>query len=181
MATKLLVSLLIVFSVLASGSSFADSPLPPPQKKDVWSGNKQFCAEMDPRTRLTTVFAVQHGSRERKWSMPGWFRVAYLADDGEHLVIGHEGINLLPLNLDKNDILIYFVKRGEVIKTVTVSELVKNRTSLKRTASHLLWGSYLGIDEDGHFGVETVENRSLYFDVTTGEIAKAASSTSDNW
>jgi hypothetical protein len=113
--------------------------------------------------------------------VPGWFRVAYLADDGEHLVIGHEGINLLPLNLDKNDILIYFVKRGEVVKTVTVSELVKNRSRLKRTASHLLWGSYLGIDEDGHFGVETVEARSLYFDVTTGEIAKAASSTSDNW
>jgi hypothetical protein len=73
---------------------------------------------------------------------------------GEHLVIGHEGINLIPLNLDKNDILIYFVERGEVVKTLTVSELVTNRSSRKRTASHLLWGSYLGIDEDGHFGVE---------------------------
>lgn len=181
MTTKQFVLLLVGFSALASGPSLADTPLPPPQKKEVCSNNKQFCAEMDPRTRLTTVFAVKHGSREKKWAMPGWFRLAYLADDGEHLVIGHEGINLLPLDLNKEDILIYFIKRGEVVNTVTVSEVVKNKSSLKRTASHLLWGSYLGIDQDGHFGIETVEGRSLYFDVTTGRIAKTASGTSDNW
>ncbi len=181
MTTKPLVLLLVGFSVLVPGWSFADTPLPPPQKREIWSQDRQFCAEMDPRTRLTTVFAVKHGVREKMWAMPGWFRVAYLADDGEHLVIGHEGINLLPLNVDKDDILIYFVKRGEVVNTVTVSEVVTNRSHLKRTASHLLWGSYLGFDEDGHFGVETVEDRSVYYDVTTGKVAKMASSTSVTW
>ncbi|MDY0166636.1 MAG: hypothetical protein RBS80_08845 [Thermoguttaceae bacterium] len=181
MTPKKLVLLLVGFGALASGPSFADSPLPPPQKKDVWSNSKHFCAEMDPRTRLTTVYSVTNGSRERKWAMPGWFRVAYLADDGEHLVIGHEGINLLPLDLNKDDILVYFVKKGQVVHTLPVSEVIKNKSSLKRTASHLLWGSYLGIDKEGHFGIDTVEGRSLYFDVTTGELAKAASSTSENW
>ena len=69
----------------------------------------------------------------------------------------------------------------EVIHTTPVSEVVKNKSNLKRTASHLPWGSYLGIDKDGHLGVETVEGQSLYFDVKTGKLAKSASSTSGNW
>lgn len=147
----------------------ADKPLPPPAKKEVWSGNHFYCAVMDPRSNLTTVYHVRGDRREKLWTMVGWFRVAYLSGDGEHLVIGHDGMNLVPLDIREDDIMAYFVRKGEVIATLRMRDLVKKKSSLKRTASHFHWGSYLGIDEDNRFRVETVEGKKLYFDATTGK------------
>lgn len=146
----------------------ADTPLPPPQKKEVWCGSHHYCAVMDPRLRLTTVYKVDGNTRTKLWAMPGWYRVAFLADDGEHLVIGHEGINLLPTNVENSDILAYFVRKGEVVATATLADIVE-KSHLRRTASHLNWGEYLGIDEDGRFRVKTVEGKRLWFDVRSGK------------
>jgi hypothetical protein len=160
----------IVF--LVSGHLQADTPLPPPQVKEIWSPNKQFCAVMDPKPMTTTVYRVEEGGRRtRSWAMYGWFRVAHLADDGEHLVAGHDGINLLPLKVIKDEPMIRFFRRGELLNTVTLGQLLKNQSSLKRTASHYLWGSYLGLDKKGHYVVETVEDRRLTFTVNTGKLA----------
>ena len=56
----------------------ADTPLPPPAKKEIWSGNHFYCAVMDPASNLTIVYHVRDGKRTKLWSMLGWFRVAYL-------------------------------------------------------------------------------------------------------
>ncbi|MHB1038146.1 MAG: hypothetical protein ACYC35_27670 [Pirellulales bacterium] len=152
------------------GHLFADTPLPPPEVKEVWSPNKKFCAVMEPKASTTTVYRVEgDGKRTKQWAMPGWFRVAHLADDGEHLVVGNGGINLLPLNVTKNETMIEFYKKGKLVKTVTLGTLLKNQSSLKRTVSHYLWGNYLGLDDKGRYVVETVEGRKLAFDVTTGK------------
>jgi hypothetical protein len=45
-------SLCLVQETLAT----ADTPLPPPAKKEVWSGNHFYCAVMDPASNLTTVY-----------------------------------------------------------------------------------------------------------------------------
>lgn len=149
---------------------FADTPLPPPARKEVWSPNKRFCAVMDPKPTTITVYRIEpDGKRTSQWAMKGWFRVAHLANDGQHLIEGHGGINLLPLNVTKEEPMIWFYKKGELLNTVTLGELLNNQSSLKRTASHYLWGSYLGLDEQGHYVVETVEGRKLAFDVTTGK------------
>src|ERR1700728_3759815 len=77
------------------GTALADSPLPPPAKKTIWSTNKQFFAVMEPDKEITTIYRSAQGKQaEKVWSMYGWFRVASLADDGEHLVVGYWGINL---------------------------------------------------------------------------------------
>lgn len=166
----------IVFSILTllfvglQADLCADTPLPPPEVREIWSPNKKFCAVMEPKDNATTVYRVRDGGeRVKQWMMPGWFRVAHLSDDGEHLVVGNGGINLLPLNVTKNEAMIKFYTKGKLIKTVTLGELVEKQSSLKRTASHYLWGNYLGLDVKGRYVVETVEGRKLIFDVTTGK------------
>jgi predicted SnoaL-like aldol condensation-catalyzing enzyme len=87
--------------------------------------------------------------------------------------------------------MIEFFKRGELIGTVKLGDLLKDQSSLKRTVSHCLWGSYLGLDAKGHYVVETVEGRKLVFDVTTGkpvttaenhdEAEKQAVAAADSW
>lgn len=151
------------------GQLLADTPLPPLAIKEVWSPNKNFCAVMDPKPETTTVYRVEgEGKRNKQWAMQGWFRVAHLADDGEHLVVGHGGINLLPLKVTKDEPMIRFFRKGELLNTVTLGELL-NQSSLKRTVSHYLWGNYLGLDDKGRYVVETVEGRKLAFDVATGK------------
>ena len=162
--------LLFILTIMIRSELRADAPLPQPEVKEVWSPNKKFCAVMDPTPTTTTIFRVENdGKRIKSWAMPGWFRVADLADDGEHLVVGNGGINLLPLNVTKDETMIEFFKRGKRIKTVMLGELLKDQSSLKRTVSHYQWGNYLGLDENGHYIVETVEERRLAFDVTTGK------------
>lgn len=170
-AIRIAVLLLLAgcLSLADTSVAWADTPLPPPAKKEVWSGNHYYCAVMDPGTNLTTVYFTGNQPRKELWSMLGWYRVAFLSGDGEHLVVGHRGSNLLPLNVTDDCIMAYFVRKGEVIATLRLGDLIKNKSSLKRTASHYLWGSYLGIDEDGRFRVETVEGKKLYFDTTTGK------------
>jgi len=179
--TNLLLCILTVFLTSAIlADLFADTPLPPPKVRQVWSHNKQFYALMDPKVMTTTVYRVEDGAKRAKsWTMPGWFRVAHLADDGEHFVVGHDGINLLPLKVTKDEPLIRFFERGKLVNTVTLGELLKDQSSLKRTASHYLWGSYLGLDEKGHYVVKTVEGRTLVFDVTTGKPVMPAEDSSE--
>lgn len=173
--------LLFILTITIPATLLADGPLPPPAIKEVWSPNKLFCAVMDPKTMTTTIFRIEGDpgnlerevKRNKQWAMHGWFRVAHLADDGEHLIIGHDGINLLPLDVTKNEPLIRFFKKGKRINVVTLGELVEDQSSLKRTVSHLCWGSYLGLVE-GHYAVETVEGRKLIFDVTTGKPLRPA-------
>jgi hypothetical protein len=173
--------LLPIATITASVVTRADEPLSPPATKEVWSPNKKFCAVMEPQPATTTVFRVtSDGKRTKSWTMSGWFRVADLADDGEHLVVGNGGMNLLPLNVTKDEPMIDFFQRGKRITTVRLGELFRDPSSLKRTVSHYLWGNYLGLDENGRYVVETVEGQKLLFDVTTGRPAPAAVKTHED-
>jgi hypothetical protein len=100
--------------------------------------------------------------------MSGAFAVVFLADDGDHMVIGHEGGNLLPLNHRVDESILTFVDRGTIIRKVTLDELVPNPAQLRRTASHVLWGGYRGFDRRQIFWVETVDKRRIGFDPVTG-------------
>lgn len=142
--------LLLILTITVQAELRADTPLPPPATKEVWSPNKKFCAVMEPKPASTTIFRIESdGKRTKSWTMPGWFRVADLADDGEHLVVGNGGMNLLLLNVAKDEPMIDFFERGKLIKTVRLGELLKDQSSLQRTASHYYWGNYLGLDEQG--------------------------------
>jgi hypothetical protein len=159
----------IIGLILFSQWGFADEPLPNPSVKRIWSANKKYYAVMDPDKNITKVY--QYFSEDKKetlWSMYGWFRVAGLSSDGKHLVTGFQGMNLLPVNHKQDEVMLYFFKEGKLIHYVTLDQLIEDLDNLQRTVSHIYWGNYLGFDEEGHYVLETVENRKIAFDVKTG-------------
>jgi hypothetical protein len=123
---------------------------------------------MDPDSQITTVYRAKGSQGERLWAMYGWFRVAALADDGDHLVTGYWGMNLIPVNYNKKEVMLYFFRRGELLNHVTLDQIIGDFFKLMRTASHYFWGNYGGFDRDGRYVVRTVEGRRLRFDVTKG-------------
>ena len=124
---------------------------------------------MDAGAQVTTVFRRTEDGSAPIWRMPGWFRIAALSNDGDHLVIGYGGGELIPLDFDRTFIILYFYERGELIREVPLGELIGDLASLQRTASHYFWGNFLGFDAHGHYLVATVEGRVFAFDVATGQ------------
>lgn len=162
----------IFVALLIKGAS-ADQPLPPPELKTICSTSGFFCAEMDPDRNLTTVYRRRAGGvREPLWSMRGWFRVAALSSDGEYLVTGYDGVNLLPLDYRKDQVMLSFYDRGKLIREVRLNELVTDFSKLEKTASHYQWGHYLGINADDHYTVELPDKRWVLFNVKTGQPIK---------
>jgi hypothetical protein len=158
---------------LVATAARADRPLGPPARREIPSRNGAFVAVTDPAAETTTVYRTGPlGTRVREWAMVGWFRVAHLADDGQHLVIGYPGANLLPLDATPDTVVLHFVRRGEQLAEVTLGELLPmNR--LDRTVSHLAWRGQEGFDEDGAFRVETVDGKTHRFDGTGRRLPSA--------
>lgn len=158
----LVLTVLIVFADRALG----DEPLEPSRTYASCSPSGRFCAEMNAEERQTIV---RQGDTEI-WRMEGWFEDAYLADDGDHLVVGYWGLSLLPVNFSPGTVVVTFYRRGELVQKVQVSEIVHDLKSLPITGSHRLWGRTIGFDEFGRFIVRTAENRAIAFNVADGSI-----------
>ncbi|MEP6767033.1 MAG: hypothetical protein ABJC61_00065 [Acidobacteriota bacterium] len=144
----------------------ADQPMRPPSKITVCSPSRAFCATADPVGPVLSVFAG--ASSSPVWSMAEWHRQFFLADDGDHLVIGPEGLNLLPADTRLSDPLLVFRKRQTLVRVVTVGELFPSLSSLPRTASHLAWGRATGISSHGQMIVELAGGRRVAFSAATG-------------
>src|SRR3989338_4557607 len=124
--TDLLVVCLAVGGLLG-GPVWADGPLLPPEAKAVCSQNGFFCAVMDPEQKVTTVVRRRAGGVSQPlWSMDGWFRVAFVSNDGEYLVTGYDGGNLLPLKYKKDQVMISFYDRGRLIGQVRLNEMISD-------------------------------------------------------
>jgi hypothetical protein len=153
----------------------ADEPLEAPGNKTIYSLNRKYSAFLDYERKITTVYSVsKRGRTEQRtklWEMPGWFRNASLADDGEHLVVAYEGSNLLDLNYKQDEVMLTFYRRGELINRVRLNELLEDArpSKLERTVSHYKWTESYGFDEHGRYVVNTVEKRQFIFDVDTGQ------------
>ena len=76
-------------------------------------------------------------------------RLAAPATDGAHLVVGHEGINLLPLDAGPGTVVVTFIRRGEVIRGVTLAQVLRDLSSLERTASQPPLGPLPGLRRPG--------------------------------
>jgi hypothetical protein len=153
------IRLLVLGAPLAAGLILgpgrADEPLPPPTRKTIWSNNRRFFAVTDPKDWTTTIYrATPDGKGSKSWAMVGYLRYAWLADDGEHLVadaLGGDG--LVPLDYDKGHVVLYFLRRGELINKLTIGQVqvIGDLPKLGHTASHYSWGYPVGFDQDGHF------------------------------
>jgi MYXO-CTERM domain-containing protein len=156
----------------------ADKPLTVSAARKVCSRNGRYCAFMDSSSG-TVAYEMKGDAKGAKlWSIPGWFRVAALADDGVHFVAGYDGMNLIPKRYDPKLVMITFYDSGKAFHEVHLDELIEDFSKLHPTVSHLAWGDFPdGLDEHDAFVVTTVEKRTLAFDPKTGK-AKSASPSS---
>ncbi|WP_420345155.1 hypothetical protein [Pelagibius sp.] len=144
----------------------ADEELRLPEDKTICSPSGVYCAGMSVIDRRTTVF--KHG--RPSWSMDRWFPDAYLADDGDHLIVGHGGLGLVPVRFHPSTTILTFWRRGELVRKVPLTEIVEDLSRLPLTGGHRRWGRTLGFDDQGRFLVQTVEDRVLAFDVKDGSL-----------
>jgi hypothetical protein len=135
-------------------------------KYTVCSSNQAFCAVADPASQTISVFA--RGATSPLWSLKPWHRQIFVSDDGDHLVIGPPGLNLVPLDARPRDPLFVFMNRTKIVRVVTIGDLFPKVSSLRRTASHLAWGEAIGISPRGQFVVRLVDGRRIAFSVLTG-------------
>lgn len=171
-ATVRAAALAVVFMSSVTLEVWADEPLPPPHRHTRCSPSGKACVTSDPEEGTFGHLPGAADSGARRWSLSGWHRVMYLADDGEHLVTGHEGINLVPLRKPLGVEILAFWRRGKAVRAYRLSDLVASKKSLQRTASHYRWGSYEGFDAAGDFHVSTVEGVVLVFSPKTGEVLR---------
>ncbi len=169
--------LLVLALLLASGPVLAYRPGP----YEICSRNGEYCAKLNPLGGGIVVFKA--GDREAVlWSADGYADAAELADDGQHLVLSHGTIghsvwfyapvrgNVVPL--DYHDFtLLEFYRRGHVFRRVGIRDIMTDaEIQTSRDGDFYRWGDYLGIDEDGLFGLRTATGREIRLDMTTGEI-----------
>ena len=152
------------------------------------SPNENFEAAEDLTTKIITVRKIEWhgrwGQQKDYWKMKGYFELLGLSDDGEHLVAGARGVYPLPLNYQKDQVMLHFFEAGRLTGEVTLRQLIQDFSRLEKLTSGYRWGRYLGLNRAGYFVVETVEGNKLPFDVKTGKAATFGSNAKTspaNW
>jgi hypothetical protein len=158
-------TLSVLLSATANRAS-ADAPLPPPAKYRVCSSSESFCAVADPVSQSVSIY--RHGESTPVWSLRAWHRQVFIANDGDHLVIGPSGLNMIPVATRLRDPLFVFMDRKATVRVVSVGDLFPSLSSLRRTVSHYDWGHIVGISAHDQLVVDLVDGRRVAFSVVTG-------------
>jgi hypothetical protein len=143
----------------------ADTPLPPPAPVSAMSPSSRIHAISDSQAGTRVEDVKQH---KVLWSLPGWHRSLFVADDGKHLVTQYNGLNLLPTDFSDDLILLTFWREGTKFRDVRVRDFLPDHRMLERTVSHYHWGNVHGIDVQGRLKVERADGKIFLFDVSTG-------------
>ena len=143
----------------------ADTPLSPPARVSAVSPSGRIRAVSDPKAGTRVEDVKQH---KVLWSLAGWHRSLFVADDGEHLVTQYNGLNLLPTDFSDDLILLTFWREGRKFRDVRVRDFLPDHRMLARTVSHYHWGNVHEIDAQGRLKVERADGKIFLFDVTTG-------------
>jgi len=158
-------ALVVVALTIAVCAAKADTPLPAPALVSTMSRNGSIRAVSHPKAGTRIEDVKQH---KVLWSLPGWYRSIFVADDGKHLVTQYNGLNLLPINFSDDLILLTFWREGTRFRDGRVRDFLPDRRTLARTVSHYHWGNVIGIDAQGRLKVERADGKIFLFDVTTG-------------
>jgi hypothetical protein len=164
----------------ASARCASDTPLGRPETMRYWSPNKKIVAVSEPGIRTTTLYRKSStGKLHRLWSMYGWFRFLLVSDDGDHVVIAPDEMNLIPTDYKPDMVMLYFVRRGLLKRCIRLPQIIHDRTALIRTSSHYFWGVPLGFNARNQLETDTVEGKVLMFDPDTGALVGSRTSERD--
>jgi len=139
---------------------YADMPLPPPADISVYSENKQYIGISYAKKDKTVCYQINGNKRKEIWSIKGWNRSFYISDDGNYLIIGYSGLNLLSRDYKPEWTAISIWCKGKLIRDYQFKDLINDFSKLQETASHYYWGRIIGLNGK-ILKVNTVETNLL--------------------
>ena len=158
--------MLLAFFALC-GDVLADTPLSPPERFTVCSLAGKVCATSDPGSNSTVVSAKRPD--KILWTIPGWHRWLLVSDDGESVVVGYAGINLVPVDVSLNEPVFIFYHRGKRVRAMTLGELYQRKTQMRLTASHYAWTQGASFNKANQLVVVLVTGKTVAFAAKTGK------------
>lgn len=147
--------------------TLADEPLPAPETIVVCSTSGKFCVTSDLGARTTFLRVKSTG--KLLWSVPGWHRSIFVADDGQTIAFGYDGLNLLPRDVTLYEPIISIYSKGKLVQTVVLGDFYRSLSELTPTVSHYAWGSIRGFNRSNQLIVELVSGRCAAFNARTGK------------
>jgi hypothetical protein len=169
-----LISKLFLLTWIFSTISFADT-LAKPQPFVISSGNSPYFMKMVPNKfgggYAAAFKLLDNASAQALWRVEGYSFEAYLSNDGQHFIrIGPWASGREPSD---EDVAVEFFSNGELLKSYSTNDLIKDASSVRPTSGHYFWrakdGDYTFLSSN-NFHLKTVDGISYIFDVTTGEI-----------
>jgi hypothetical protein len=111
---------LVLSLIAAAGPAAAEEPFADTAVYRTPSPNGRYAVITDPRsgTRI-----VEWPSQKPLWRIPGWYRVAFIADDGRSLALGHDGLNLIPHDAVDSLEMVSLWSGGRKIASITLGAL----------------------------------------------------------
>jgi hypothetical protein len=157
---------IIFLIVLTSVTALADSPLPPQQTWRTCDAHINYCASLDPDHGITVFEIATPFTAKEIYTIPGWSRSGRISTDGVYFITGGE--SLIPKEVQPDFVMFVVWKNGEKHHEITLSQIIKKKSSLKKTASHYRWGEvgYLGKD---YLSLHTVEG-DVSVNLESGEV-----------
>jgi hypothetical protein len=153
--------------IMLSTNALADEPLPQPSEVIACSASGDFCATSNPLQKVTSV--RHKGAEDVLWTLPGWHRWLFVSNDGESVVVGYDGMNLVPQNSTLDVPVLFFYHHGRLVRTVKLSDLYQRKSQLNKTASHFAWVRQASLNASGRLILELVDGRKAAFAAETGE------------
>jgi hypothetical protein len=140
----------------------------------VYSSNRQFYAvPAGAKSTVTRVFRNLGPRRSEKvWEKRGWNYVTNISDDGEYLVTGYDGNNVLDRNYTPDTVMLTFYRRSTPVRSVPLREIIVDVKRMAEWHEGFEWGFYRGFVAEHQFAVDTAEDRRLVYDVTTGALVE---------
>ncbi|QSX39405.1 hypothetical protein [Shewanella cyperi] len=84
------------------------------------------------------------------------------------MVVGYDGMNLVPLDVTLNEPVLFFYNRGRLVRTIQLDQLYESKSQLLRTVSHLAWVHNIGFNSSNKFIVELVSGKKVAFAPKSG-------------
>ena len=161
---------LLLLALLAVSSAQADTPLPPPGRHLVCSPSGSICADSDPQASVTKVISKSSG--RELWSFKGWHRWLFVSEDGKSVVVGYQGMNLVPTDSALSLEVLHFYAQGRLVRTLRLDDLYESQSQLQRTAFHLAWVHTVTVNRANELVLELVTGRKVAFSMATGQEQK---------
>lgn len=180
MSSRLQLVLTCAIAWCVCRSAGATAPLMADDPPRIESTNRKFFAIPAAGATGTMVFRGGDGAPQLLWKMNSWPHLAWLSDDGEYMVVGYPGSNLLDGGSTPDQEMITFLHRGKQVAVVRARDLFVDPAFVHWRPAPYSWGAFVGFIAPKQFAVDTAEKRRLVFDVSTGRNIVAAATRTDD-